>query len=166
MVTFLIIIIGILVLGITLIIYSSVDDIVKQRERSMSFRESINLLGMPLVTFENDGKILTFLLDTGSNSNIIDSNIIEQIAHNPIDNKSECCGIEGNKSIQNMCIIEISYKNQKFMDEFVIRDMSGPFGIIKKQRGFSVNGILGSNFFNKYKYMLDFNEMTAYTAKG
>ena len=52
------------------------------------------------------------------------------------------------------------------MDEFIIRDMSGPFGIIKKQRGFTVNGILGSNFFNKYKYMLDFNEMIAYTAKG
>ena len=56
----------------------------------------------------------------------------------------------------------IYYKDQKFEEEFSITDLDGAFDIIKKENGVQIHGILGSKFFEKYKYILDFKELIAY----
>ena len=36
---------------------------------------------------------------------------------------------------------------------------------MKKEYGVTIHGLLGTGFFQKYKYVLDFNEMVAYSLK-
>ena len=43
--------------------------------------------------------------------------------------------------------------------------MSDAFGHIKKDTGVTVHGIIGSLFFNEFKYVLDFDELIAYSKK-
>ena len=40
--------------------------------------------------------------------------------------------------------------------------MSVPFSNMKKDHGVNLNGLIGSKFFNEYKYVLDFKDLKAY----
>ena len=44
-------------------------------------------------------------------------------------------------------------------------DMSSSFDVIKRSTGVNIHGILGTAFFNKYKYILDFDKLIAYSKK-
>lgn len=134
-----------------------------QPENAISFKQGFELTEMPICTLYQNGKLWNFLLDTGSNDSIIDANIIDQIEHTERKDKTELFGLDGHKHKVNMCDISLSYKNQKFPFCYLIKDMSGPFGLIKQDTGVNLHGIIGSKFFNKYKYILDFDELIAYS---
>ena len=59
----------------------------------------------------------------------------------------------------------VTYRNQKFIDRFYISDLNESFGAIKAETGVQIHGILGSKFFAKYKYILDFESLIAYSKK-
>ena len=48
----------------------------------------------------------------------------------------------------------------------MISDLDKPFNNIKKESGVTIHGILGNNFFKKYKYVLDFDKLIAYSKDG
>lgn len=129
---------------------------------AMSFKESLDLAEMPVVTFYQGDKKINFLLDTGSNNCIIDSSFLKKIEHTMLEGSSNIQGLEGNPQEAQICSIEITYKNNTYEYPYVIQDMSAVFNSIKRETGVTVNGILGSAFFNKYNYILDFNELIAY----
>ena len=64
------IIIGILIILISIIIMQNYN----RKKVKMSFKESMNLTELPIVTFYNGTNKLNFLLDTGSNLCVINSN--------------------------------------------------------------------------------------------
>ena len=134
-----------------------------QPENAISFKQGFELTELPICTLYQNGNLWNFLLDTGSNDSIIDKNVIDQIEHTQRNNKSEVFGLDGQKHVVNMCDITFSYKNQDFPFYYLIKDMSEPFGLIKQESGVNLHGIIGSKFFNKYKYILDFDELIAYS---
>ena len=71
-------------------------------------------------------------------------------------------GIEGNKVSNQFCKMSVAYKNQVFEEEFSIADLDEAFGVVKQESGVQIHGILGSKFFERYKYVLDFKELIAY----
>ena len=133
------------------------------KKNEMSFKEGFDLTEMPVVTFQCGDKKLTFLLDTGSNNCIIDSNIIDSIPHEMTDDTSNLFGLEGNTMKVNICRIKLTYKKTDYEYEYIINDMSQCFGQIKRDTGVTLHGLLGSNFFNKFKYVLDFDDLIAYS---
>ena len=56
----------------------------------------------------------------------------------------------------------IRRKNQEFEEEFSIADLDKAFRIVREESGVQIHGILGSRFFEKYKYVLDFKDYIAY----
>ena len=76
-------VIGIILAVIILsIIINGVEDYCKQRKRvNMSFKEAMDLVELPVVTFYNGDKKLNFLLDTGSNISQINSSILPLLDH-------------------------------------------------------------------------------------
>lgn len=132
---------------------------------AMSFRETMDLTGLPIVTFYQGEKKFNFLLDTGSNDNIIDSNILDQLNHNKIDYEGTITGLDGIVNKVTACNIDFSYKEQHYPFAYLIKDMKGPFDLMKKDYGVNLHGIIGSKFFNKFKYILDFAELIAYSKK-
>lgn len=130
---------------------------------AMSFQNSMDLAELPVVTFRQGNKKINFLLDTGSNNCVIDSNILKSIDHKMLDVETNILGLEGNAQKTGVCTIKMSYKDKEYEYPYVIQDMSAAFDSIKKETGVTVNGMLGSKFFNEFKYVLDFDELIAYS---
>ena len=130
---------------------------------AMSFQNSMDLAELPVVTFRQEDKKINFLLDTGSNNCVIDSNILKSIDHKMLDVETNILGLEGNAQKTGVCTIKMSYKDKEYEYPYVIQDMSAAFDSIKKETGVTVNGMLGSKFFNEFKYVLDFDELIAYS---
>ena len=130
---------------------------------AMSFQSSMDLAELPVVTFRQGDKKINFLLDTGSNNCIIDSNILKNINHKMLDVETNILGLEGNAQKTGVCTIKMTYKDKEYEYPYVIQDMSAAFDSIKKETGVTVNGMLGSKFFNEFKYVLDFDELIAYS---
>ena len=84
-------VIGILALGYVVILCES--NIRKNNDRKMSFKESMDLAEMPVVTFYQGDKKFNFLLDTGSNYSHISKEAAKSIKGTMIDTKAKVSGI-------------------------------------------------------------------------
>lgn len=135
-----------------------------KRRRGISFRESLDLADLPVVTMYNNGRKLNFLLDTGSNISHIDAGIdsldCEEV-------KKECFDITTAggelKGGEKWLRIPLVYKKQSFSEDFMALGLHEVFAQIKRETGVQIHGILGNSFFTKYRYILDFDEMVAYS---
>lgn len=136
----------------------------KSPNYAMSFKESLDLANLPIVTMYQGNNKIHFLLDTGSTDNMIDSNYTI-LNYKNIEN--ECANLTGIGGTQQTELIELNlfYKDKEFVVDALKLDMSNTFGIIKQNTGIQLHGILGSSFFNKYKYILDYYNMIAYPKK-
>lgn len=156
-------IIGVLLIVIVIaMIINAIEDNRKKNDSKISFRESMDLTELPVVTFYNGEKKLNFLLDTGSNVSHINSSVIHLLDHTKTDQKTDTIGMEGNKVSNDICKMTVYYRNQRFEEDFIISDLNDAFDIIKQEDGVQIHGILGSKFFEKYRYVLDFSELIAY----
>lgn len=134
-----------------------------QDKGKISFKSAMDLCSLPVVTFYQGEQKLNFLLDTGSNDSIIDSTILKKVKHAKSDHTSLLFGLEGQAKEVSICKITLEYNTKEYVYDYLIKDMSAPFGTIKKQTGVVIHGIIGSSFFNKFKYVLDFAELIAYS---
>lgn len=156
-----IIIVALMVLAVALIANTIME--VRNRNNSrISFKESMDLTELPVATFNCNRKKLNFLLDTGSNLSYINSSILSLLDHEIIDRESSVIGFEGNEVSTGSCKIEVTYKKKKFEEEFNIADLDAAFKVVKQESGVQLHGILGSRFFEKYKYIIDFKNLIAY----
>ena len=156
-------IVGVVILVLVIVfIINTIDDIRKRNNSKISFKEAMDLVELPVVTFYNGDTKLNFLLDTGSNVSYINSSIIPLLVHEKTDKEMNTIGIEGNKVSNQFCKMSVTYKNQVFEEEFSIADLDEAFSVVKQESGVQIHGILGSKFFERYKYVLDFKELTAY----
>lgn len=158
-----IVIIGALAMAaLALVSFSIISRIKNKNNSQISFKESMDLVEMPIVTFNNANKKLNFLLDTGSNLSYINDSIIDDLEHIKINEVSDVIGIEGNKVTNQLCNMTITYKGHTFKEKFSIASLDNAFNIIKQESGVQIHGILGSKFFERYKYILDFKDLIAY----
>lgn len=139
-----------------------IEDVRKKKNSKISFKEAMDLVELPVVTFYNGDKKLNFLLDTGSNVSYINSSVVPALDHQEIDKEMDIIGIEGNKVGSKFCKMTVVYKSQRFEEEFSITDLDEAFAVVKQESGVQIHGILGSKFFERYKYILDFKELIAY----
>lgn len=156
-----IIIVALMVLAVALIANTIME--VRNRNNSrISFKESMDLTELPVATFNCNRKKLNFLLDTGSNLSYINSSILSLLDHEIIDRESSVIGFEGNEVSTGSCKIAVTYKKKNFEEEFNIADLDAAFKVVKQESGVQLHGILGSRFFEKYKYIIDFKNLIAY----
>lgn len=134
-----------------------------KKKETISFRASMDLAGLPVVTFAQGKNKFNFLLDTGSSLSIINKRILKNIEHTPYDNTVKLMGMDGINHEAKTCVIDLTFKDKHYVYPFLIQDMSKTFAAIKKDSGVTVHGLLGSSFFNEFKYVLDFDELIAYS---
>ena len=129
----------------------------------ISFKQGFDLTDLPIITLYQKDKKFNFILDTGANDSVIDASILKDMYYEPLELETHFFGVEGDKKGAQLCKIILSYKDVEYINDYVISDMSKPFGHIKKETGVTLHGLLGSKFFNKYKYVLDFDALIAYS---
>ena len=135
------------------------------RREKISFYETYRLTGLPLVSFDNNGKTWNFLLDTGSMDSLIDASALEGMDYKLSDSKARLFGIEGKDKHVSFCSIKLGYKDQQFETEFVITDLQDAFKMLHDEYNIQLHGMIGGKFFRKYKYIINFDELIAYSNK-
>ena len=131
---------------------------------SISFQQAMDLTGLPIISLSQGKEKFNFLLDTGSNDNIIDSNILDEIKHEKkLDYQGTLSGLDGIKNEVTACNISLSYKDKEYPFTYLVKDMKPAFDMMKSDFGVNLHGIIGSRFFNEYKYVLDFADLIAYS---
>lgn len=156
-------IIGVIILVFVCIFIANIVEDVKRNRSKISFKEAMDLVELPIVTFNNKGQKLNFLLDTGSNMSLINESLLPNLSYEMTDEEGDTMGIDGNKLTHQYCLMDISYKSQVFNERFSILDLTDAFNVIKQEDGVQLHGILGNRFFETYKYVLDFKDLIAYT---
>jgi hypothetical protein len=153
--------IGIIVLLVIMGVYYVYTLYTKSKD-VMSFKQSMELCDMPIVTFYIGDRKLNFVLDTGCIQSMLDADIIDKYKLNVsyIGKNFEVWGANGKCSIDKMGVLGLYYNNKKFEETFVCSStIKHTFSWLKQNKGVTVHGLLGSNFFNTYKYILDFNKL-------
>lgn len=131
----------------------------------ISFKESLDLVGVPIITFTNKNKKYNFILDTGASNSVINAEVLKHLEYTKIEGNSQLWGMEGNVQYVEYVKMPLYYWGVEFEEEFQVVNMEESFNKIKEGFGVKVSGILGSSFFNKYDYILDFDNLVVYTKK-
>ena len=157
-----IIIIFISVVIITLIVKYFRDKLNKEKSK-ISIKESIDLAQIPIITFKEGNKKFNFLLDSGSSDSHISENAASML-NGVIKNVDYTYTSSDNSSSINRIIEStLEYKNEKFKVNLLVNNnLNSSFDTIKSNCGIQLHGILGTNFLEKYKYILDFAKLVVY----
>lgn len=134
-------------------------------KKNMSFLESLNLTGLPIITFHNNGQTLNMVLDTGSNVCLINKQMLPKLKYSEGESHTGIIGLSGTAEGGDTVLLPLSYKDRNFDFECWVTDLTEMVTSLKSEYGVTVHGLLGTGFFTKYKYILDFNSMIAYSLK-
>ena len=128
----------------------------------ISFKEALDLAELPVITLKQGDKKVNLLLDTGSTKSIILPSILENIEYEETGEVGTIFGMEGNAIDTKYVKLDLMYNYITYNENFQVVDMSEAFGSIKKSTGVTIHGILGNSFFERYGYVIDFQEFVAY----
>lgn len=156
-------VIGIVLIITALIIISiAVKRYIVKGHSTVSFAEAMDLVELPIITVQNNNTKINLLLDTGSNASYISPNILKDLKYDEIELSNTTIGFGGEATHTKGCNMEIKYKKLSFEDTFIILESDEVFTALKQGYGVQVHGILGSKFFDRYSYVIDFGELIAY----
>lgn len=133
----------------------------------ISFKKSIVKSGLPLIKLTVGGERYGFLLDSGANVNWLDKDCLGNIPKSAYELTS-CEGIEsygasGSIEVEDkVCDLNFSYGNTKFKESFKVASLAQGFKVIEEETGYKLCGILGNEFFQEYRWKLDFDRMVVW----
>lgn len=165
------IIILVITFGLATIINVAERRIKDKGINKISFKEALDLSGLPIITFMCGKKKLNFMLDTGSTHSHISSEVRASLSDDEItetspDNVIDVIGFTGERRTQGSILISLKYKDTEYPTEvFVSESLTKAFEDLKVSEGIQLHGILGNDFFNMYDYIIDFKEYIVHSKK-
>jgi len=122
--------------------------------------------GLPLIVIEINQQNLCFLLDTGSNKNLIDQRVYEFFKEQvETVGSSTILGLEGNKLDTPIIKLSFNFESHSYSTNFNVFDSSNAFGAIEKESDIQIHGIHGNEFFIENEWVLDFEKLMVYSVK-
>jgi predicted aspartyl protease len=133
---------------------------------AVSFSQGFTSPNIPIASFQQGDKDIVFLLDTGSDNNVINKSALEYIDHQmyetPEDQKMTLSGVNGTTEVGH-CSIQFGNEEENYKADFMIADLDEAFNVIKKGHCITIHGILGSKFLRTHNVVLDFKNLAAYS---
>lgn len=152
----------------TSIVYMVSDTGRYRNTLKMSFKEALDLTNIPIITFTNNERKLNFILDTGADYSYINKSALNGLSFKSGDDSLSVHGVTEMHTSQETCkscTMQIKYHKETYDCSFYIMNLDDSFRFIKEANGVTVHGVLGSKFFEKYKYVLDFEKLAVYAKK-
>ena len=119
--------------------------------------------GLPLLIVQAQAKNLCFLLDTGSNINVLDRRVAEFFQLSSGTAKQRQFGIDGELQTTDIVELAFSLEEQEYKANFSVMDLSSAFGKVEEESGIQIHGLLGCSFMEQQKWILDFEKLCLYT---
>lgn len=128
-----------------------------------SFKDTMDTHKIPIVSFEHDGKIVNFVIDSGASHSIINTSSIGEFRYKLLENAGgKVYGIDGNTVKTRLASVELTKNGHVFQDIFQVMPVPG-LDSIKEKENLEVYGILGSQFLKKYQFLINYKHLKAYT---
>lgn len=115
--------------------------------------------GLPLLIVQAQAKNLCFLLDTGSNINVLDRRVAEFFQLSGGTAKQRQFGIDGELQTTDVVELAFSLEEQEYKANFSVMDLSSAFGKVEEESGIQIHGLLGCSFMEQQKWILDFENL-------
>ena len=123
--------------------------------------KSLEVVGLPLITFEKDGESLTFLLDSGASMNLIKGNVLDHFSHDAeqLPQKTQYYGIDNVCHETHMYSFAFRLSDFEYCEPF--QEIQDPDALkLDTEDGyFEIHGILSSHFFVKYRACFSYDTM-------
>jgi hypothetical protein len=129
---------------------------------SFSFSKGFTSPNLPIATFYQGDKELNFIIDTGSDDNVINKEALKDIKHEMTEHKGTLAGVGGVFEVE-ACNISFQLNGENFSAKFIVADhLKDAFDDIRKAHAIPLHGMLGSKFLMENHIVLDFTNLTAY----
>lgn len=136
---------------------------------AVSFKPGFTSPKLPIAVFNQNGKDLIFILDSGSDKNVINTDALKLFDHKlkaieDNDQIHQVSGVGGPQEAK-ICTIPFSCGEEKFNEEFLAIDINHTLDGIRKEHCIQIHGILGSIFLQEHNIVLDYKNLVAYSAQ-
>ena len=126
-----------------------------------SFEDYFERTKTPMIIVHLYGKKCRFLLDSGAHQNCLDIQFLYTIK-DKLKGKTIAEGDKiqvGNGAIMDSYGMQVRFniRNMEFNEDFLVSDLKG-LREFSNREGLNVTGILGSEFFDKHKWKIDFDK--------
>lgn len=128
----------------------------------ISFFELFKKTDLPILAFENNGKIFYFLIDSGSSVSCIRSQCVKDFKYENVLGNGNVYGIDGMKTDTGLITTVLTQGKNNYEEVFCVHDVSG-FDIIENDCGIKLSGIIGTSFMLRYNINIDFDQMLVYS---
>lgn len=131
----------------------------KQEKGKINFYADASQLGMPFILItEGEFAGLVFLIDTGSNDNIIFGYTHKELKDKLVDieGTSSLYGIDGKEIIASHTSGKFSFCGKEHEMVFLVREDDEAAMLLSKDMGFPITGIIGTKFMVEHGWMIDF----------
>ena len=148
-------------------IVTVIMDIRKKKKTSLTFKDSIHNTGLPIISLKlqiPDKTFITynFIVDTGSTVNVINTSYVKDLYSEDIKLNTELYGIGGNSGEAKKYRLYFINDNNLYSGEFVSNDLSSSLDYIVEITGYTIHGLVGTNFLEEFKYKIDFSKYQLY----
>lgn len=122
---------------------------------------------LPVITLTNNGIALNFLIDTGSNISHIIPSVLKDIKGNKIQNNNEIAGIGAITNESSSIEVKVKDALSKEYDITLVisKGLENSAKYIEQSTGVKIHGLLGTDFLQKYQYVIDFKTLEVYARK-
>ena len=96
---------------------------------AISFSQGFISPNIPIASFQQGDKDIVFLLDTGSDNNVINKGALDYVDHEMLDddgNITTLSGVNGTTEVQH-CSIKFSCEDETYKANFLIADLNEAF---------------------------------------
>ena len=160
------IILIIALLGVAYTFKSILRYISNENRYRICFKGSFKRHGLPIIKLKVLDDYQYFLLDTGASMSLLSTEYYNTIQHKEgIQVLGQSTINDSNNSfVSDVIMTSFSYKQNKFNNEEIyVSELSTLKKLQYKNK--DIVGILGSPFFNKYRWAIDFDEMVVWIKK-
>jgi len=125
-----------------------------------SLKDTIEKLGMTLISVDVKGFKLTLDIDTGSTENVVFDYVVNQLGDvfKPIEGSTKVFGIEGDYKENPLVEAELYIGEQRFKTQFDVINADQTVINLQNDFGFQLHGILGVPFLVDNGCVIDFKK--------
>ena len=151
-----------IMVALTIISYTVVYLYYKRCRFKFPFKDTMGEVGLPIVSFEHNGKSFNFLIDSGADASVINTSSLVEFDYIKLEGNRDVYGIDGNPVQVSYVGIKLYSQNHKFVEAFQVLNVPG-LDNIEQAHNIRVVGILGSAFLKRYGFLIDYKQLKAYT---
>lgn len=138
--------------------------VVRTKGEKLEFRNDYQNHKLPIVKLNFNGQKYNFLIDTGADVNILNKPIFDIISNGNINvTNNGLITTAGSDLVSEKADIAFKYGKKQFNENFVLVDVSNSFNSMLEDTNIQLHGILGSTFFKKHRWSIDFDNMIVWT---